>query len=131
MSQNLNLVKRFFENRNQDDLETYLSFIAPDAEFDFSELERPYRGIYRGRERIEELYHYLRDPWQESELEIEEPVAIGDRVVVTVTRTVRAQRGLEVRASATAHITLRDGKIAAFKVFPSRPDALRAAGLPE
>ncbi len=126
--ENLDLVQRFFDAWSQSDLKAFLSFVDADAEFDYSELDRPYRGIYRGHEQIETFYHEASDPWREAQFEIEEPLAVGDHVVVGVTRTARAV-GLEVQASATILITVREGKIVGFKPFPSRSDALRAAGL--
>jgi ketosteroid isomerase-like protein len=124
-------VRRFFDASTQDDLKIYLTFFGPHAELDFSELERPYRGIYRGREQIESLYHQLRDPWHEKEFELRDLLASDDRVVVTLTRTARTAVGPSVTSRATALITIRQAKIAAFKMFGSRSDALRAAGLSE
>ncbi len=124
-------MRRFFDAGTQYDPRIYLSFFAPDAEVDFSELDRPYRGIYRGTEQIERLYHYLRDPWHEKEFELEDLLASDDRVVVTLTRTARSLVGPSLTSRATAVITVRHAKIATFKMFGSRSDALASAGLSE
>jgi ketosteroid isomerase-like protein len=126
--QNVDLVERFFQA--QGDLNTFLAFVGPDAEFDLSDLDRPYRGFYRGREQIEMLYHAMSDPWKETRFEIEETLGVGDRVVATVS-TTRSRSGLEVQASGTVVITMDDGKIVCFKSFQSKADALAAVGLEE
>lgn len=127
--QNADLARRFFDASTQDDVRVYLTFFWPDAEVDFSELERPYRGVYRGHGQIENLYHTLRDPWHEKRFELEDLLSSDDRVVVTLTRTVRALVGPRVESCATAAITIHQGKIAVFKMFASRSDALDAGGL--
>ena len=75
--QNVDLVERFFQA--QGDLNTFLAFVGPDAEFDLSDLDRPYRGFYRGHEQIEMLYHAMSDPWKETRFAIEEALGVGDR----------------------------------------------------
>ncbi len=112
-------------------MRVYLTFFGPDAEVDFSELERPYRGVYRGHEQIEGLYRALRDPWHEKQFELEDLLARDDRVVVTLTRTARALVGPSVESRATAAITIDQEKIVSVKMFGSRSDALKAAGLCE
>jgi len=128
---NAELVRRFFDADTQHDPKVYLSFFGPDAEVDFSELDRPYSGVYRGPEEIERLYHDLRDPWHEKEFEFEDLLTSDDRVVVTLTRTARSLAGPRLTSRATAVITIRQARIAAFKMFGSRSDALEAAGLSE
>jgi ketosteroid isomerase-like protein len=129
--QNVELVRRFFDAGTQYDPKIYLSFFGPDAEVDFSELDRPYRGVYRGPEEIERLYHDLRDPWHEKEFELEDVLASDDRVVVTLTRTARSLAGPSLTSRATAMITVRQARITAFKMYGSRSEALKAAGLSE
>ena len=124
--QNVDVVERFFQA--QGDLDTFLAFVDSDAEFDLSDLDRPYRGSYRGLEQIETLYHAMSDPGKETRYEIEESLGVGDRVVATV-RTTRSRSGLEVQASGTVVITMDDGKIVCFKTFQSKADALAAVGL--
>jgi DNA-binding CsgD family transcriptional regulator len=112
---NINLVRRFFDGGTRSDLQRYLSFLDPDAEIDASLVQRPYAGIYRGREQIEALFREMNHPW---------------RAVQYVTRTTTARGGDGgVWSSLTATVTVHAGKIASFKVFPDRDDAVKAAGL--
>ena len=48
---NVAIAERFFEDDSQASVEAYLSFLDPDAEVDFSELDRPYGHVYRGSRR--------------------------------------------------------------------------------
>lgn len=124
----LALVEGLFDAWGRDNLEEWLTFVDPDAEFDYTELDRPYSGVYRGRERIETFYHEASDRWRKAEFLINDPLVDGDLVVVDVTR-MASSPGLDVLASATILITVHAGKIVRFKPFRTRLDALTAAGL--
>lgn len=127
---NINLVRRFFDGGTRSDLQRYLNFLDPDAEIDASLVQRPYAGIYRGREQIEALFREMNHPWKAVQYATANPLALGDRVVIDVTRTTTARGGDGgVWSSLTATVTVHAGKIARFKVFPDRDDAVKAAGL--
>ncbi len=127
---NIILAKRFFDGSTRNDLETYLSFLAPDAEIDASRVQRPYAGIYRGREQIEALFREMNHPWKAVQYATANALAVGDLVVIDVTRTTTARGGVGgVWSALTAALTVHAGKIASFKLFPDRDDALTAAGL--
>ena len=121
---------RFFENSSQTDLATFMSFMDPAAVIDFSELERPYAGIYRGREQIERLWHEMLDGWLDLQFQTSNPQAEGDHVVIDVQRTGRiAPARIGVTSELTAGLTIRGGAIVAFRLFQDRADALGAAGM--
>ncbi|HME02777.1 MAG TPA: nuclear transport factor 2 family protein [Solirubrobacteraceae bacterium] len=127
---NINLAKRFFDGSTRNDLQTYLSFLDPDAEIDASRVPRPYAGIYRGREQIEALFCEMHHPWKAVRYATANPLADGDHVVIDVLRTTTARGGDGgVWSALTAALTVRADRIASFKVFPTRDDALKAAGL--
>ena len=86
LGDHLTLVESLFEAWSRDDLEEWLTFIDPDAEFDYTELDRPYGAVFRGRERIEAFYHEASDPWRTMEFLIEDPLVSDDLLVVDVTR---------------------------------------------
>jgi DNA-binding CsgD family transcriptional regulator/ketosteroid isomerase-like protein len=124
------LAKRFFDGGSRNDLQTYLSFLEPDAEIDASRVQRRYAGIYRGREQIEALFRAMHDPRQSVHYVTANPLAVGDDVVIDVARSTTARRGDRGAWSAlTAALTVREGRIAGFKVFPNRDEALEATGL--
>ncbi|HVS28420.1 MAG TPA: nuclear transport factor 2 family protein [Solirubrobacteraceae bacterium] len=126
---NVEIVQGFFEARNRGDLGC-LDYIEADAEFDLSESRSPYHGIYRGHEQIRKHWETLREAWAEAEMHPEEPVAVGDHVVVTVRVSARGRSsGVQLQGFGANVYTLRDGKIVRFKLFQTRAEALKAVGL--
>lgn len=123
------LAMRFFEDRSQNDLGAFLSFFDPDAEIDFSELDRPYGHLYRGREQIERLFHEMNDGWDGIRFQTSNPLAVEDQVVIDVQRTASRSGGVAVTSGLTAALTVRGARILTFKLFRDRADALIAAGL--
>ena len=92
-------------------------------------------GIFRGTEEITRFFDSLSDLYSEYRVEADEMVDAGDRVV-TVERV--AGRGLKGSDAQTwIHTTLfrvisfKDGRIWRVKEYPSRAEALEAAGLSE
>ena len=127
MSQDkIEIVERFFEARNRGDL-SYLDFIDPDAEFDLSESRGPHRGVLRGHEEIRKHSESLREAWAELELRPEEPVVIGEQVVVTVQGSVEGRSsGIKLEGQGANVFTFKDGKIVHFKLFQTKAEALAA-----
>lgn len=123
------LAMRFFEDRSQNDLGMFLSFLDRDAEIDFSELDRPYGHIYKGREQIERLFHEMNDGWDEIRFQTSNPLAVEDRVVIDVRRTVSRAGGVGVASDLTAALKMQGPHVVTFKLFRDRADALIAAGL--
>jgi ketosteroid isomerase-like protein len=64
--------------------------------------------------------------------EIEDASDLGDRVLVLVRDFGRRERGTqEIEQRSGAVWTVRDGKVAHVAFYPTRTDALKAAGLEE
>jgi ketosteroid isomerase-like protein len=83
---------------------------------------------------LAELGTFWRDyeaTWEDREIELEDVRELdGERVLVLFTERARGRAsGVETQASPGAIWTLRDGKIAGFRAWIDRADALRAAGL--
>ena len=51
----MEVVKRSVEAYRRGDIDAFLEEVGDDAEFDFSGVRGPYRGIYRGREGVRDL----------------------------------------------------------------------------
>jgi ketosteroid isomerase-like protein len=129
--ENVKIVRQFFEARNRGDL-AYLEYVDPDAVFDFSESRSPYRGVYRGRDEIREQWEAVREAWTGAEMRPQDPLAVGDHVVVTVTGAARGRTsGIPLRGQGANVYTLKGGKIVRYKLFQTRADALEAVGLRE
>jgi ketosteroid isomerase-like protein len=104
--------------------------IAPDAEFDFTEIY-PDRPLIRG---VEELRRF-RDtgPWSGSPIHFEPERFFDvddDRVLVFVHVSATGhESGAQVDVRVAHEFTIRDGLMVRFKVYASRDHALEVAGL--
>ena len=126
----IEIVRRFFKARSRGDL-SYLDLIDPDAEFDLSESRATHRGVYRGHEEIREQWESQREAWAVAELRPEDPVVVGERVVVTVQISAQGRAsGVKLEGQGANVFTFKDGKIAHFKLFQTKAEAL-AAVMPE
>ena len=132
MSQeNVEIVERFLEARNRGGRQ-YLDYVDPDAEFDLSESRSPYSGVYRGHDQIVRQWESLREAWTKAELRPEEPVAVGDQVVVTTRISARGRNsGVQLEGHAAHVYRIKEGKIDRLKLFQTRAEALEAVGLKE
>ena len=110
---------------------TDIARIAPDAEFDFTDVY-PDQPVLRG---IEEMRRF-RDgsPWGRSlHFEPESYFDVDDeRVLVFLRATSIGQAsGAEVESRVAHEVTLRDGLIVRVKVYRDRAEALKAMRLAE
>jgi ketosteroid isomerase-like protein len=125
------VVRRFYAARRRGDRAAAARLVEPDAEFDLSASESPYRGIYRGRTEIEDLWSATRDSWSENWIEIEQEVVRGDRVAVGVRHHTRGRSsGIEAVARGAQVLTVRGGQIVEMRLFQSWDDALEAIDVP-
>src|SRR5919108_3326618 len=106
----IEIVERFFEARSRGDL-SYLDLVAPDAEFDLSESRSTYRGIYRGHEEIRKQWEGLQEAWAETELRPEDPIVVGEQVVVTVKISAQGRSsGVKLEGQGANVFTFSGGK---------------------
>ena len=89
----------------------------------------PDSDTYRGREAAKEFFRKLQEVWAELRWEPQEFTDLGHAVVVE-TRIVAVGRGSDVRIEAeeTDVFWVRDGAIMKLQGFPTKADALKAAG---
>jgi ketosteroid isomerase-like protein len=122
----IEIVERFFEARSSGD-RSYLDDIAPDAEFDYSESRSTHRGVYRGHQEIRRQWESQQEAWAETDLRPDEPVVVGDKVVVTVRITAEGRTsGVRLDGTGANVFTFKDGKIVHFKLFQTKAEALDA-----
>jgi ketosteroid isomerase-like protein len=128
--QNVELVRRFYESWNRQDVDSALECVHAEIELDWSGSRSPFSGIYRGREGLRRFWTENWDTWDRFSLEMEDVTDRGDGRLVTAT-LVRGRgqgSGVEVGARGAMLWTLRDGKILRGKLFQSTEEALGAAG---
>jgi ketosteroid isomerase-like protein len=121
------VVRRYYEARKCGDDAGAIGLLDPDAEFDLSESESPYRGIYRGTAEIEKVWSAMNDSWSENWVEIEGELVVDNRVVVRVTHHTRGRSsGIQAAARGAQILTVRDNRIVALKLFQSWGEAVAA-----
>ena len=131
MSQeNVEIVRRMWDAFLAADVQTALSFYAPDVEWDGTNL--PDGQIGSGHEAI--LGHVARwaEAWNDWTVEVERVVEAGsDQVILFVREKGRSDSGLTVDERHAELYTLRDGKIVRRQGFSDPRQALDAAGVSE
>ena len=137
MSQeNVEIVRRVYEATAQRDRDAVLELYDPEAEWDVSR-DDPMRqmfgtDVYRGREGFRRFFRKWYEAWEDIRNEPEELIDAGDDVVVVVTDRARGRAsGAEVARTHAAVWTVLDGKVVRVAWFPTRAEALEAAGRSE
>jgi ketosteroid isomerase-like protein len=134
MSQeNVEIVRRFYESWNAQNLDAVLKCARPEIEFDWSASRAPFRGIYLGHEGLTRFWTELQDAWEEFRLEIVEVVECDREQLVTVTAVRGRGRGsgISMEAGGAMLWVLRDGMVLRGTFFQSKEEALEAVGLSE
>jgi len=133
MSQeNVEKVRRGFDEYNRGDIEAALQEWAPDAVWDWSNGHGFDAGIYRGHDEIRAFWQQRTEAWEEVRLEIVDVVEVDDnKVIVENVGYSRGRDGIEVEARSAWLITFRDREQTSLTLFQTMRDALEAAELPE
>ena len=138
MSQaNVEIVRRVYDAVARHDTATVLAAYDPEVEWDFS--RSPFegllrQGVYRGHEGLRSfILERYEEAWGEAEDVCEELIDAGDEHVVSVVTSRGRGRasGAEVELTHAGLWAIREGKITRVVWFPTRAEALEAAGLQE
>jgi hypothetical protein len=133
--QNVEIVRRAIEaNRSGPPGETVEKAVAlahPDFEF-VSRLSAVEGRSYRGKDGIRRYYEDLADAWQEWHIEVYEVTEIGHETVLSdsIFRGT-GKSGVEAELRSGIVWMLSGGKVIGMHSYPSRKEALEAAGLEE
>jgi ketosteroid isomerase-like protein len=134
MSQeNVELLKNAYEAFAHGDLEAVLERL--DRDVDWRPAIAPILGVdaVRGKEAVRDFL--TRDLFEGFDQFRAEPLAfenLGDAVLVTVRYVGRGESsGIELDQTFATLYRLRDGKAVSMRDYPTRADALEAAGLSE
>jgi len=109
------------------------SLFSDDLESSFTAEHAQARlGPYRGAEGLAAAWREWLEPWSRYEIETEEFIDAGDRVVVFVrVRGQTSRDGVDVEHAPAAVWTVRQGKVTAIEFYLERGQALKAVGLEE
>lgn len=135
MSQeNVETVRRLYDAIARRDSQAVLALYDPDVEWDMSGY--PYGDMLerrsRGHEALRAFWRQLYEAWENYEHDCHELIDAGDDVVSIVTDRGRGRAsGAVVEIRAYGVWTIQEGKIVRAVWFPTRAEALEAAGLSE
>ena len=131
-AENVETVRRGYEHSiaTGDFLE---GIVHPDFVWDMSAFRGwPERPTYAGLKGAREFMADWREVWEDWELDVEELLDAGERVVVITRQRGRAKAtGLLVDMRFASVWTFRDGKEAWMRMYASPDEALEAVGLRE
>jgi ketosteroid isomerase-like protein len=134
--ENVEIVRRVYGATARRDSEAVLALYDPKVEWVTSQ-DPPMRtmfgaGTYRGHDGLRRFFHEWHEAWDDIANDPEELVDAGDSVVVVVTDRARGRAsGAEVARTHASVWTVKRGKIVRVAWFPTRAEAIEAAGLPE
>ncbi len=130
-AEDMELVARFLELVNEQQVDDALAIVRADAVLDWSRSEAPDGGLYSGREAWRS---WMASRWEgltgatfETRELIEAPP--GRVVVVADMRGVGRASGMEIEALGASVVEVRGGSIVRITLFQNKVDALQAVGL--
>jgi ketosteroid isomerase-like protein len=134
MSQeNVEVVRRVIEAHDRGDFATVLAAYDPGIEW---HLARALAGfdfepVYHGHEGVRAFWRQWFAAWETASFKYEEFIDAGDSVVTILSQRMRGRTsGIELEWNSYAQVwTIQDGKIVRVEFFPTRSEALEAAGL--
>jgi ketosteroid isomerase-like protein len=130
MSQeNVEVVRRAFEDFNRRDLAAAVDAFAPDAEW-VPYLAALEEEIYRGHDEIERMWREVLKDVPDFQIELVQVVAEGaDTVVVEVDFLGMGRAsGADIRTTVYQAASFRNGKVLSVQGFRTAPEALGAMG---
>jgi len=129
MPDNVAIVGRVIDAFNRADVDGVLEASSQDFEFDFTNSRGPLSAVYRGHAEARDFLSAFFEPWAALEVDLVELIELGDDRVLTVSeiRTRGQGSGVEVNATGAMIWTIRDGEVAAAKMYQTKDEALEAA----
>ena len=134
--ENVEVIRRIYEAAAQRDSATIFSLYDPDVEWDGSRSRWAEilagEARWRGHDELRSFFRRYYEIWEDFEDDVQELIDAGDQVISVVNSRGRGRvSGLNVEWSGNAGLwTLRGGRVVRVVWFPSRDEALDAAGVP-
>jgi uncharacterized protein len=124
--ENVDIVRRAYEAFNAGDPETAMALLDPEVEWTLP-AHFPDAETWRGRERVVAGLGTLSDAWESIDVDVQELIDAGDRVVALVHIKGRAAlTGLDLGGMGVdGHVwTLREGRVVAVRMYGGTEQAL-------
>ena len=127
---NIEFARRAVEAFNRGDGEAVLTMLSPDVEV-FASRSLANEGRFHGREGYLEWVGQWLEAWETFRVEVEDDFTLsGDDVVVSAHQYGRGKgSGVEVQMPIAYLFTIRDGQALRIHLYPSKAEALEAAGM--
>ena len=117
MSQeNVEIVRRAFEAFNRRDLDAAFRDVDPEIELDWSRSRGIQAGIYRGTQATRDFWSNFLEMFDPCIITPEEFIECGEHVLVPNQARFWGRDGIKVEAHAVALVTLRSGRIVAWRL---------------
>jgi ketosteroid isomerase-like protein len=132
--ENVEIVRRVYEAAARRDPATVLALYDTEVELDPSRLQAVglFDRVYHGHDGLRSFFREWHEAWEGIEYDYDELIDAGERVISVVTRHGRGRAsGAEVDWPLALVWTIRKDKVIRVVWFPSRAEALEAAGLSE
>ena len=128
--ENVEVVQGVYDAASRRDSAAVLALYDPKVELDNTRLQVVSGGVYHGHEGLRSFFRQWNEAWESVDYQVDGLVdAGGDQVVSVVTRHGRGRSsGAEVEVQVALLWTVRDGKVVRVIWFPTRDEALAAAG---
>jgi ketosteroid isomerase-like protein len=128
--ENVELLQAMLSAYNERGVEAMLAYIDPEFEVTVPPSLSVEPDTYRGHEGMRHYFESFADVMDEVRFEAEAFFDAGDKVVAETRLMTRGREtGLEVEQLVVQVWTVRGGRAVKAEVFPTRAEALRAAGL--
>jgi ketosteroid isomerase-like protein len=126
------LLRRFYESFNQGDLDSVLELCSDDVELyqDPDVVEMVAALTPRGQERIAQYLRVWLDSWSGYHARPQEFLQSGEQVAAFTQLRARGKNSqFEIEVDMADVFTVRDGRIARFRLYVQRSDALESLGI--
>ena len=131
-SENFEIARRGWEAWDRGDPEEATKAFAEDVDWDVSRDiwgDVVGGGHYRGIQGVTDWLRDLNEAWESMEIRSEEQIEAGEQVITVMSARGRGRvSGIEVEHHPAGLSTFREGKIVRVEWFPTRDEALQAAG---
>jgi ketosteroid isomerase-like protein len=131
-AENVELLRRFYESFNQHDLDSVLELCTDDVEVykDPEVVEMVAAFMPRGQERVAQYLRGWLDSWSDYHARPEKFLQSGEEVAALTQARARGKNSqFEIEGEMADVFTVRQGRIARFRLYVQRNTALDALGI--
>ena len=130
--ENVEIVRQAWEASVRRDNDAALALYDPEVEIDMTASGQPGGGVYRGLDGVRRWHRDWLSVFGEFSSEVEEWIDAGEHVIAMTRWHGSGKRSGVPAQVLQAHVwTVREGKLRRLRVYGSRAEGVKAAGLRE